>query len=83
MSGSPDYKLDISGLGGASGSADSENAQSQRPYLSVLFACCSVYQRIYRNADATAYLGRCPRCGKPVKIGISPDGSDSREFIVH
>jgi hypothetical protein len=83
MSGSPDYKLDIAGVKGGSDSSESEQAKSERPYLSVLFACCSVYQRIYRNPEATAYLGRCPRCGKPVKIGISPDGTDAREFVVH
>jgi hypothetical protein len=57
-------------------------AASGRPFLSVLFACCSVYQRIYRNAEGTAYAGRCPRCGKPVKFTVSPEGTDARNFIV-
>jgi hypothetical protein len=75
MSGSPDYKLDVSGL------KPSEPMEG-RPFLSVLFACCSVYQRVYRNADATAYVGRCPRCGKSVRFEIGPGGSDSRQFVV-
>ncbi|MGD0770806.1 MAG: hypothetical protein ABSB42_21700 [Tepidisphaeraceae bacterium] len=54
-----------------------------RPYLSVLFACCSVYQRIYRNAQGTAYSGRCPRCGKPVKFDVGPGGTDARQFVVY
>ena len=54
-----------------------------RPFLSVQFACCSVYQRIYRSADGTSYHGRCPRCGKPVKFTVGEGGTDSRAFIVY
>lgn len=54
----------------------------QRPYLSVLFACCWVYVRIYRAADGSGYHGRCPRCGKPIKFAVGPDGTTSRTFVV-
>jgi hypothetical protein len=54
-----------------------------RPYLSVHFACCGVYQRIYRDLDARSYHGRCPRCGKPVRFVVGPGGTDSRFFVVH
>jgi hypothetical protein len=77
MPESPDYKLQIAGL------EPSPSAQSPKPYLSVLFACCSVYQRVYRNEAATAYVGRCPRCGKPVKFDIGPSGTSSRNFVVY
>jgi hypothetical protein len=60
-----------------------ESPSASRPFLSVLFACCSVYQRIYRNTEGTAYAGRCPRCGKPVKFVIGPGGTEARNFIVH
>jgi len=72
-----DYKLDIASL------KKSGDDEGQRPYLSILFACCNVYQRIYRNAEGTAYLGRCPRCGNPVKFGIGPDGTTERSFVVY
>ena len=77
MSGSdpPRGKLDII-----------EGADAQltgRPFLSLNFACCNVYQRIYRSADGTNYQGRCPRCGKPVRFEIGPGGTDARSFTVY
>lgn len=73
-----DYKLDVSSLSGDA----SEPAPSPRPFLSVLFDCCGVYQRIYRDASATAYSGRCPRCGKSVRIAVGARGTDARFFRV-
>lgn len=58
-------------------------SRGSRPFLSVLFACCQVYQRVYRNADGTAYFGQCPRCGKSVRFEIGPEGTDARQFVVH
>ena len=52
------------------------------PFLGVRFACCSVYTRVYRNKSKTAYEGRCPRCGAPVRVGIGSGGSSSRFFEV-
>jgi hypothetical protein len=80
MSEQDDYKLDISSLKPAKNGG---SAGQGRPFLSVLFACCGVYQRIYRNAEGTAYLGRCPRCGNPVKFEIGPGGTDERSFVVY
>jgi hypothetical protein len=53
-----------------------------RPFISVLFACCQVYVRIYRSPDGASYNGRCPRCGKPVKFAIGEGGTDCRSFVV-
>jgi hypothetical protein len=53
-----------------------------KPFLSVLFACCSVYQRIYRNAEGTAYAGRCPKCGKAVRFVVGEGGTSERQFVV-
>ena len=51
-----------------------------RPYLGVQFDCCNVYTRVYRNAEGTAYAGRCPRCGRELIVPIGPDGTDTRFF---
>ena len=38
---------------------------------------------IYRNKDKTAYEGWCPKCARPVRVAIGPDGSDTRFFEAH
>jgi hypothetical protein len=53
----------------------------RRPFLSVWYRCCHVYGRMYRNASGTAYVGRCPRCGGPVRALIGPEGTSNRTFI--
>jgi hypothetical protein len=73
-----DYKIDIAGANQA-GSAPSPQV---RPHISVHFRCCNVYCRIYRNAEGTAYLGRCPRCGKQVRFLVAEGGTDERFFVV-
>jgi hypothetical protein len=74
-----DYKLDVTSLPAP---ADSEDASSSRPYLSVQFACCNVYMRIYRSADGHRYEGRCPRCARPVRFMVGPGGTNQRTFVV-
>ena len=50
----------------------------RRPFLGVLFECCGVYARIYRDPDATCYVGRCPRCLRMLKVRVGPDGTPTR-----
>lgn len=56
------------------------NAAPGRPFLSVLFDCCNVYQRVYRSADNKTYAGRCPRCGNAVRFIVGDGGTRSRFF---
>ena len=74
-----DFKLDVTGL---TPQPASNRSAPGRPYLSVQFACCSVYQRIYRDPDGRAYRGRCPRCGKSVEFAVGDGGTNSRFFVV-
>ncbi len=53
----------------------------RRRFLSVWYQCCHVYGRMYRNLEATAYEGRCPKCGAAVHALIGPDGSNRRMFL--
>ncbi|MDH4120200.1 MAG: hypothetical protein OEV94_00635 [Deltaproteobacteria bacterium] len=53
-----------------------------RPYLSLFFECCRVYQRVYQDRAGTHYLGRCPRCLGSIRFAISPDGTARRAFRV-
>ncbi|MHC4107599.1 MAG: hypothetical protein ACYSXF_09145 [Planctomycetota bacterium] len=62
------------------GPSSSGGKGSQRRFLSVWYRCCHVYGRMYRNAEETAYVGRCPGCGAPVRALIGPDGTTRRVF---
>ena len=57
--------------------------ECMRPWLGVLFRCSGAYQRVYRNAVGTAYLARCPRCGKSVTFRVGVGGTRERFFEVH
>lgn len=79
----PDYVLDLSTpVPSVAGDEHAtEPAKSAgRPWLAIHWKCCSVYSRVYRQPDAKAYEGRCPRCGRPLKVGISPTGTSNRLF---
>ena len=90
MSDPRDYKLDLRGAAGEaptnSGAgvtaAKAAVPGSSRPYLSILFACCGVYQRVYRSADGRSYHGRCPRCTVPVRFAVGEGGTGARSFVV-
>lgn len=74
----PAYYVEIEGLAEAGAGASPANG---RRWIGVRFACCGVYQRIYRNRAGTAYEGRCPRCLCRVRALIGPGGTTSRFFV--
>jgi hypothetical protein len=57
-----------------------ERLASGRKFVGVQFTCCDVYARVYINDERTAYEGRCPKCGKKVRLSIGPGGTDARFF---
>jgi len=52
-------------------------------FIGIKFACCGVYSRVYVNRDRSAYEGSCPKCSKCIRLGIDPNGSDSRFFTAY
>lgn len=61
---------------------ESNRSLTGRPYLQILFDCCKVYQRVYRDAEKPFYQGRCPRCLRTIRFAIRPDGTPARGFVV-
>jgi hypothetical protein len=56
-------------------------AEQGRRFLGVQFQDCRVYGRLYINDEGTAYVGRCPRCGNPVRVPIGDHGTRQRFFV--
>jgi PHP family Zn ribbon phosphoesterase len=63
-----------------SATAQSETEVGHQPFLGIYFVQCNVYGRLYRNPEATAYEGRCPRCGAFHFVRIGHGGTNQRLF---
>jgi phage terminase large subunit GpA-like protein len=78
-----DFKVELNGASQPAAPSTPKAAPAgARPYLSVHFACCNVYLRIYRSADGRHYRGRCPRCGRAVNFAVGQGGTSDRVFVV-
>jgi hypothetical protein len=51
-----------------------------KKYLGIMFNCCQVYSRIYKNKDGTAYVGRCPKCMRTITVPVGEGGTNTRFF---
>ncbi len=56
---------------------DGENKKS---FLGIMFECCNVYARVYKNKEGTAYVGRCPKCLRRVSVKVGQGGTNQRFF---
>ncbi|MCS7033928.1 MAG: hypothetical protein NZ561_08025 [Phycisphaerae bacterium] len=76
-----DYKLELSGAP-TGRKATGASRPPARPFLRVYFACCNVYQRIYRSPDGTRYEAACPRCARRARFVVGPGGTNCRAFVI-
>ena len=53
---------------------------NKKNYLGIMFNCCNIYARIYKNKDGNAYVGRCPKCMRTIKIPVGQGGTNTRFF---
>lgn len=72
-------RIDIPGVPSPEPSSEGETWPERR-WLGILFNCCHVYGRIYRNRKGDAYSGRCPSCGQSVNASVGPGGTTRRMF---
>ncbi|MFA5865931.1 MAG: hypothetical protein WC975_14760 [Phycisphaerae bacterium] len=79
MSDEPDYILELGGYRQPRESAEQSDREG-RAYISVLFECCNVYSRVYKNTQRTAYVGWCPKCARKIQVRIAADGVNCRFF---
>ncbi len=69
----------ISRSGPAQGTGRNDSFKG-RPWLAIKWKCCQTYSRVYRRADATAYVGRCPKCQRQINVPVGQGGTSARFF---
>ncbi len=78
----PDPRDQIELSTGIGAGRHADRSADARPWLGLYFRCAGQYARAYRNAAGTAYLGRCPKCGKSVRFVVGQGGTSERMFRV-
>lgn len=59
---------------------NNESTPAKRNFLGIWFECCHTYGRLYKNAKGDQYVGRCPKCLRPVHVRIGGEGTNRRFF---
>ena len=54
--------------------------EKNKNFLGIMFECCNVYGRIYKNKEGTYYIGKCPKCMRQIKIKVGENGTNQRFF---
>ncbi len=61
-----------------------KDTPEELPWLGIRWACCNVYNRVYRRPEVMMYLAHCPKCLRKLKIRVDPkSGTRSRFFVAH
>lgn len=60
---------------------DENQPVEKRKYIGIQFECCGTYARIYFNKAQNAYVGRCPKCLKNVKVMVDKERGTSQRFF--
>lgn len=80
--GQPRPGLDIVEGDGTARAQDPITPMAVRPWIQVWFACAGRYQKVFRAIDGTAYVARCPMCGKSMRFAVGTGGTNKRIFTV-
>lgn len=58
-----------------------EEKRAPKPFLGVMFECCGVYDRVYREKNTQEYQGRCPKCLRKFKVQVDEQRGTATKFI--
>jgi hypothetical protein len=70
----------VAGRGEGKGPSSHTAVSGGKRWLGILFNCCHVYGRIYKDDANRRYRGRCPSCGTPIDVPVGPKGTSQRFF---
>jgi len=59
---------------------NNEEQKPKKKFLGIYFNCCHIYGRLYANKDSTAYVGRCPKCLRPMRVPIGQEAENGQQI---